>query len=129
MPAREVDGNDVVAIWQAAGEAVGRARSGGGPSFIEARTYRIRGHFEAESFVLAGGRYREDAEIDEWRTRDPIERLRSALMASGAADAGTLDGLDAGVRHRVDAAVAFAEAGQPADPELALTLMFAKEEA
>jgi pyruvate dehydrogenase E1 component alpha subunit len=127
MPAHEVDGNDVVAVWQAAAQAVGRARTGGGPSFIEARTYRIRGHFEAESFVLAGGRYREDAEIDEWRTRDPIERLGSRLIASGTTDAAALDGLDARVRQRVDEAVAFAEAGEPADPELALTLMFAGE--
>jgi TPP-dependent pyruvate/acetoin dehydrogenase alpha subunit len=129
MPANEVDGNDVVAVWQAAEQAVGRARAGGGPSFIEARTYRIRGHFEAESFVLAGGRYREDAEIDEWRTRDPIERLGSRLVASGIADAAALEGLDVRVRQRVDAAVAFAEAGEPADPELALTLMFAGQEA
>src|SRR5215472_16227837 len=129
MPTYEVDGNDVVAVWQAAAQAVGRARAGGGPSFIEARTYRIQGHFEAESFVLAGGRYREGAEVDEWRTRDPIERLGSRLIASGIADAAALDGLDARIRERVDAAVAFAEAGQPADPELALTLMFAGEEA
>jgi acetoin:2,6-dichlorophenolindophenol oxidoreductase subunit alpha len=125
MPTLEVDGNDVVAVWQAAAQAVGRARAGGGPSFIEARTYRIQGHFEAESFVLAGGRYRECAEIEGWRARDPIERLGSRLLASGAADTAALDGLDARIRERVDAAVAFAEAGQPADPELALTLMFA----
>src|SRR5215472_15296037 len=55
MPTYEVDGNDVEADWQAAAQAVGRARAGGGPSFMEARTYRIQGHFEAESFVLAGG--------------------------------------------------------------------------
>jgi len=129
MPTHEVDGNDVVAVWQAAAQAVGRARAGGGPSFIEARTYRIQGHFEAESFVLAGGRYREDAEIDEWRMRDPIATLASRLVASGAADAATLDELDVRVRQRVADAVAYAEAGQPADPELALTLMFAGEEA
>jgi acetoin:2,6-dichlorophenolindophenol oxidoreductase subunit alpha len=129
MPAHEVDGNDVVAVWQAAAQAVSRARAGGGPSFIEARTYRIQGHFEAESFILAGARYRESAEIDEWRARDPIARLASRLVDSGAADAAALDALDAGVRQQVAEAVAYAEAGQPADPELALTLMFAGEEA
>jgi pyruvate dehydrogenase E1 component alpha subunit len=127
MPVYEVDGNDVVAVWQAAAQAVGRARAGGGPSFVEARTYRIQGHFEAESFVLAGGRYRDGAEIDEWRARDPISRLASRLVASAAAGPGELDALDAGVQQRVAAAVAFAEAGEPADPELALTLMFAGE--
>jgi acetoin:2,6-dichlorophenolindophenol oxidoreductase subunit alpha len=129
MPAHEVDGNDVVAVWQAAAEAVSRARAGGGPSFIEARTYRIQGHFEAESFVLAGARYRENAEIDEWRERDPISRLASRLVASGAADDAALGALDARVRQRVAEAVAYAEAGEPADPELAPTLMFAGEEA
>src|SRR5215467_14421415 len=73
----KLDGNDVTDVWRAAGAAVRRARDGGGPSFIEARTYRIQGHFEAEAFVLAGGRYRDDAEIDEWRTRDPLGRLGS----------------------------------------------------
>jgi acetoin:2,6-dichlorophenolindophenol oxidoreductase subunit alpha len=129
MPAHEVDGNDVVAVWQAAAQAVSRARADGGPSFIEARTYRIQGHFEAESFVLAGARYREAAEIDEWRARDPIARLASELISSGAADAAALEALDVGVRQRVADAVAFAEAGEPADPDLALTLMFAGQEA
>jgi acetoin:2,6-dichlorophenolindophenol oxidoreductase subunit alpha len=129
MPALEVDGNDVVAVWQAAAQAVGRARAGGGPSFIEARTYRIQGHFEAESFVLAGARYRDTAEIDEWRTRDPIARLASGLVDSGAADAAALEAFDVRIRQRVADAVAFAEAGEPADPELVLTLMFAGQEA
>jgi len=129
MPAHEVDGNDVVAVWRAAAEAVARARSGGGPTFIEASTYRIQGHFEAESFVLAGSSYRDSTEIDQWRARDPIERLGSLLVSSGAADAAALDVLDARVRQRVTEAVAFAEAGEPADPELALTLMFAGQEA
>jgi acetoin:2,6-dichlorophenolindophenol oxidoreductase subunit alpha len=127
MPTHEVDGNDVIAVWQAAAQAVGRARAGGGPSFIEARTYRIQGHFEAESFVLAGGRYRDSAEIDEWRARDPIARLAGRLTDSGAADAAALDALDSRVCQRVAAAVAFAEAGEPADPDLAPTLMFAGE--
>jgi TPP-dependent pyruvate/acetoin dehydrogenase alpha subunit len=129
MPVAEVDGNDVVAVWQAAGETVSRARSGGGPSFIEAHTYRIQGHFEAEAFVLSGGRYREDREIETWRQKDPILRCRASLLASGAADEAALDAIEARVRSRVDDAVRFAEAGTPADPELAETLMFVREEA
>src|SRR5258708_13699984 len=66
MPTVEVDGNDVVAVWEAAGEAVSRARAGGGPSFIEAATYRIHGHMEGEVFLLAGGSYRDDTEIGPW---------------------------------------------------------------
>jgi acetoin:2,6-dichlorophenolindophenol oxidoreductase subunit alpha len=131
VPATEVDGNDVAAVWRAAGEAVGRARSGGGPSFIEARTYRIHGHFEAESLVLSGGRYREEAEIEQWRdaSNDPVARCRSALLAAGTADEAALTGIEAAVAGRVAEAAAFAEAGQPADPALAESLMFAPEEA
>jgi pyruvate dehydrogenase E1 component alpha subunit len=125
MPTAEVDGNDAVAVWRAAGEAVLRGRGGGGPSFIEAHTYRIQGHFEAESFVLGGGRYREEAEIEEWRGKDPLERLRARLVSSGASALGALDSR---VLRQVGQAVAFAEAGEQADPELAATLMFAGEE-
>jgi acetoin:2,6-dichlorophenolindophenol oxidoreductase subunit alpha len=128
VPVAEVDGNDATAVWQAAGEAVGRAREGG-PSFIEARTYRIQGHFEAESFVLGSGRYRESEEIEAWRQKDPITLFRARLTESGAATAADLDALEAGVLDRVADAVAYAEAGQPADPELAETLMFAPEPA
>jgi len=128
MPAAEVDGNDVTDVWRAAGEAIGRARDGGGPSFIEARTYRIQGHFEFEAIVLGTGRYRADAEIDAWRQQDPIARYRAQLVAAGTASAADLDALEADVLSRVEDAVAYAEAGQPADPELAETLMFAPEE-
>ncbi len=128
MPTCEVDGNDVVAVWEAAREAVNRGRAGGGPSFVEARTYRIQGHFEAERFILAGNRYREDAEIAEWRARDPIERLRARLISSGAAGPDALGALDARVLQQVDGAAAYAEAGHPADPDLATTLMFAGAE-
>jgi acetoin:2,6-dichlorophenolindophenol oxidoreductase subunit alpha len=128
MPASEVDGNDVVAVWQAAREAVERARAGGGPSFLEARTYRIQGHFEAERFILAGEAYRDDAEIAQWRARDPIERLRARLISSGASDPDALDALAAAVARDVEDAAAYAEAGEPADPDLAATLMFAGAE-
>jgi TPP-dependent pyruvate/acetoin dehydrogenase alpha subunit len=128
VPVAEVDGNDVTDVWRAAADAVRRARAGGGPSFIEARTYRIQGHFEAESFVLSGGSYRDEAEIEAWRQRDPIARYRGALIGAGTAGAAELDRIDADVAGQVADAVAYAEAGQPADPELAETLMFAPEE-
>lgn len=129
IPVAEVDGNDVIDVWRAAGDAVGRARDGGGPSFIEARTYRIQGHFEAEAFVLGAGRYRDADEIDAWRGRDPLARFRSSLLSWGTADAAELDRIEAEALERVADAVAYAEAGQPADPALAQTLMFAPEEA
>src|SRR5580704_8281633 len=79
LPAVEVDGNDVTEVWRAAGEAVARARGGGGPSFIEARTYRIQGHFEAESFVLGNGRYRDNEEIHKRRGHAPSRLPRAGL--------------------------------------------------
>jgi acetoin:2,6-dichlorophenolindophenol oxidoreductase subunit alpha len=127
MPTADVDGNDVTDVWQAAGEAIRRARDGGGPSFIEARTYRIQGHFEAEAFVLGSGRYRDEAEIEAWRQKDSITRFRAQLIDEEVANAADLDRIEAGVLDRVQEAVAYAEAGQPADPELAQTLMFAPE--
>jgi TPP-dependent pyruvate/acetoin dehydrogenase alpha subunit len=128
MPTREVDGNDVVEVWQAAAEAVRRARAGGGPSFVEAHTYRIRGHFEAEDFVLSGGSYRNEAEIEAWREQDPLEKLKTRLVSAGVCGAGDLEAVNSRVLELVEKAAAFAEAGQPADTALAETLMFAGSE-
>lgn len=128
MPCTVVDGNDVVAVWQAAGEAVRRAQSGGGPSFIEATTYRIRGHMEAEAFLLGGGRYREEGEIEQWRGRDPLVRLAGRLSAGGHASSGDLEAVAARVEARVEDAASFAEASEPADPELVHQLMFVGQE-
>jgi len=83
LPAVQIDGQDVCAVYRATVEARERAASGGGPSFIEAVTYRYHGHNTGE---VAG--YRTDDEVEEWRrTRDPIDGLRRALE-----DAGLLDG-------------------------------------
>ena len=71
IPTEVVDGNDVTAVAKAAKTAVERARSGGGPSFIEAHTYRIQGHLEAEDLFLGGQRYREPEEIESWKKKGP----------------------------------------------------------
>ena len=125
VPTRAVDGNDAVEVWQAAGEAVDRARGGGGPSFIEARTYRIHGHIEAEGMILGGGRYRDCADIDSWRAAGPSENLKSRLISSGTADAAALEALNTRVLEQVEEAAEYAEGGQLADPRLAETLIFA----
>lgn len=125
VPVIETDGNDLGAVWVAAREAVGRARSGGGPSFLEAHTYRIHGHMEREKFILGAGRYRDDDEIEAWRAKDPIDRLARRLVDEGVADRARLDDIRDRVAEQVAAAVAFAAAGEPADPALPETLMFA----
>jgi acetoin:2,6-dichlorophenolindophenol oxidoreductase subunit alpha len=124
MPVAVVDGNDVTAVWRAAAEAIDRARSGEGPSFIEAKTYRIRGHIEAEPMMLGGGKYREDAEIAAWTGKCPVARLRAHLIETKVTTAA-LEAIEARVAGIVDDAVAYAEAGEPADPELSFDLMFA----
>ena len=123
MPCAVVDGNDVAEVWRAAGEAVDRARDGGGPSFIEARTYRIQGHLEAEAVIL-DSTYRDEAEIEQWRRRDPIDRLRGRLSAAGACDDAGFAEIESRVSGTVADAAAFAEESEPADPELAFDLMF-----
>jgi len=124
IPSDVIDGNDVLAVAKAAHAAVERARKDHGPSFIEARTYRIQGHFEAEQLFLAGGKYREEQEIEEWRKRDPIDRLKNGMLSGGKARAEDFAAIEARVAGVVAEAVRFAEAGEPADPELAFDLMF-----
>jgi acetoin:2,6-dichlorophenolindophenol oxidoreductase subunit alpha len=123
-----VDGNDVVAVWQAAGEAIERARRGEGPCFIEAHTYRIQGHLEAEDLFLAGGKYREKQEIEEWRKRDPVERQRQRVLAAGFRPE-ELQAIDARTSAAVEQAVQFARDSEPADPELPFDLMFVGQKA
>jgi 2-oxoisovalerate dehydrogenase E1 component len=104
MPGVVVDGNDVVAVWQAAGEAIARARAGGGPTLIECRTYRTRAH--AEGMRDAG--YRTKEEIDAWKARDPIPGQRERMLAEGI-DAGTVDGIEQEILALVAEAAEFAK--------------------
>ena len=75
IPGVVVDGNDVIAVCEAAAEAISRARQGKGPSLIECKTYRHRGHFEGDPCA-----YRDDAEVEEWKEKDPIPRLERKLL-------------------------------------------------
>jgi pyruvate dehydrogenase E1 component alpha subunit len=122
MPTTVVDGNDVTKVWQAAGTAVARARNGEGPSFIEARTYRIHGHIEAEVHFLSST-YRDDEEIEQWRKRDPIDRLRTQILSSDAADEGALSIIDSRIDETVAAAEQFAQTGAAASETLVFDLM------
>ncbi|GAA3736260.1 pyruvate dehydrogenase E1 component alpha subunit [Spinactinospora alkalitolerans] len=96
MPGATVDGNDAVAVHRAVSGALERARSGGGPSLIEALTYRIGPHSTSDD----PGRYRGPEEERYWRGRDPIARLRAALEEAGHADSAFFDETDALARER-----------------------------
>ena len=82
IPARVIDGNDVIAVAEAAEEAVSRARQGGGPSFIEAVTYRWYGHVDWREDIDVGVNRSQD-DVANWKARDPIARLRAAMVAQG----------------------------------------------
>jgi 2-oxoisovalerate dehydrogenase E1 component len=116
-----VDGNDVVAIWEAARDAVARARTGGGPSLIEARTYRTRPH--AEGMRDAG--YRTTDEIDEWKTRDPIASLRARVVADGIAAETDFEAIDTEITAIVAEALQFAESSPFPDPSTATKYVYA----
>lgn len=103
MPAEQVDGQDVDAVEAAMLEAVARARSGGGPTFIETITYRYADHAVNMGRLLLD----RGAEVDEWRKRDPINLYRDRLLASGIG-ADVLATIEAEVRAEVDDALQFA---------------------
>ena len=82
IPGVRVDGNDVLAVYAVTRDAVERARAGGGPTLIEAMTYRVGAHSTADDV----SRYRDEAEVAAWRDRDPIERYRAYLLEAGMID-------------------------------------------
>jgi pyruvate dehydrogenase E1 component alpha subunit len=116
MPGVSVDGQDVVAVFDAVTEAVGVARAGGGPTLIEARTYRYRDHAEYGNLKLS---HRAEEELEQWRTRDPIDILTDRWrQESGEADVERA-AIDEGVTREVREAVQFAkESPVPAPDEL-----------
>ncbi|MBB3359748.1 MULTISPECIES: thiamine pyrophosphate-dependent dehydrogenase E1 component subunit alpha [unclassified Novosphingobium] len=131
LPTVTVDGNDVIAVQAAMAEAVERARSGGGSTFIETLTYRIRGHLEAEDAFLGGYSYRTQEEIDVWRAphRDPILRFAARLVEEGVATPEQLAALDADVLGQIEGAVQYALASEDADPELIFDITFSGQRA
>jgi 2-oxoisovalerate dehydrogenase E1 component len=116
-----VDGNDVLLVRQAAGEAVRRARAGGGPTLMECLTYRTRAH--SEGMRDAGYRTRE--EVDAWRARCPIQHWRERLLASGAVPEDALAEVDREVAAGIEQAVEFATLSAWPDPATAADHVFA----
>jgi pyruvate dehydrogenase E1 component alpha subunit len=105
IPGVTVDGQDVVAVYEAVTGAVTRARRGDGPSLVETKTYRFHNH----AFGLPVENYRDQAEIDEWRKRDPVELFRARMLAEGVLDDSGISGIEDEVAAEIEAAVAFAE--------------------
>jgi 2-oxoisovalerate dehydrogenase E1 component len=105
IPGIAVDGNDVLAVYEVAGEALRRARSGGGPSLIECKTYRTRPHAEG----MRDGSYRTTEEIDTWKRRDPIQMLHTTLTSEGLASADELSRIEAEVQAQIADGFEFAK--------------------
>lgn len=118
IPSATVDGNDVLAVASAAADLIDRARRGEGPGFLEAVTYRHRGHVGEQEDVDVGVR-RSLAELGAWRARDPIRRLSQAMIAARHLTAQDLEDLEVGLRFEVSEWCARAEAA-PYPPDSAL---------
>ena len=105
FPGVKVDGNDAVAVYLAVKEAVDRARTGGGPTLVEAETYRIGAHSSSDDPT----RYRDEREVEQWKKRDPIDLLRSKLTGWSLWSARDEDELRAKALEEINAAIAEAE--------------------
>jgi pyruvate dehydrogenase E1 component alpha subunit len=120
MPGVVVDGNDVLAVFEAVGEAVKRARKGEGPSLIECKTYRWRGHFEGDACT-----YRCDEELKEWIAKDPIPRFEEKLVENGVLKADGVAKIKAELAAELDEAIAFAEKSPLPEPSALLDDVYA----
>jgi acetoin:2,6-dichlorophenolindophenol oxidoreductase subunit alpha len=115
FPGVIVDGNDVLAVYEATRAAAVRARAGEGPTFIEAKTYRYRGHYEGDPMV-----YRPQGEMQAWKARDPIAGFRQRLLENGAATQAEITAVEQAIQTELDAAVEFAANSPHPAPESAL---------
>ena len=121
IPGVVIDGNDVMAVYEAAEAAVNRARAGQGPTLIECKTYRWRGHTERPGQADP----RPQAEIEEWRQRDPINRFVTNLMDQGILTEEAWQKMDAEILAAIEDAVKFSEESPFPDPEAAVEDIFA----
>jgi TPP-dependent pyruvate/acetoin dehydrogenase alpha subunit len=120
MPGVELDGQDVLQIYDAAGEAIQRARSGGGPTLIECRTYRYVGHHEGDP----GTGYRTLEEVEQWKQHDPLQKLHSVLTSEGVHQE-TFDSIEDEIGEVVEDAVSYSDQSPWPEPEDAFTQIFA----
>src|SRR5918994_3327034 len=123
IPGVAVDGNDVIAVYEVAGEAVRRARAGHGPTLLECRTYRTRAH--AEGMRDAG--YRTQDEVEDWQSRDPIARHRASLLERSIASESELQDVDEAVGELVAEAMTFAVESPFPDLDTATRHIFREE--
>ncbi|MBW2062565.1 MAG: thiamine pyrophosphate-dependent dehydrogenase E1 component subunit alpha [Deltaproteobacteria bacterium] len=111
IPGMVVDGNDVAAVCEAASEAVAQAREGKGPTLIECKTYRVRGHFEGDAMA-----YRDEKEAKEWMGKDPIEQFEKKLTQQGVLTQDKAEAIRGAIEKELEEAVLFADESPFPDP-------------
>ena len=117
----QVDGNDPVALYELTVKALKRVRNGEGPSVIEALTYRWEGHSRNDP----GTEYRTQEEIDQWKAKDPIARLKARMLEQGLASEARIEEIEQAASQEVDAAVEFAKSSAFPRPENVLDYNYA----
>ena len=123
MPSEPVDGMSVEAIHEAVSRAAARARKGDGPTFLEFRTYRYRGHSMSDP-----QKYRSKEEVEEYKHRDPIEQIRAVILSNGIATEEQLEAIDQKVKGIVAESVQFAEESEFPDASEAYTDVYAEND-
>jgi pyruvate dehydrogenase E1 component alpha subunit len=122
MAGDRLEGHDVQVVQERIGEAVDRARSGEGPTFIEIQTYRFRGHSMSDP-----AKYRSRTELEQKKQKDPIAVLRERLLGLGVEESA-LDDIDLAVDEEIDAAVRFADESHPAREDIMMSTVLAPED-
>jgi pyruvate dehydrogenase E1 component alpha subunit len=123
IPSEPVDGMSVEAIHEAVGRAAERARNGEGPTFLEFRTYRYRGHSMSDP-----QKYRSKEEVEEYKHRDPIEQIRAVILENQLATEEDLENIDKKVKEIVAESVQFAEESEFPDPKEAYTDVYVEND-
>ena len=126
IPGVTVDGNDVEVVYQAASDAVARARRGEGPTLLECMTYRWHGHFHGEEALLGSRKYRESEEIERWKKLCPIAQYKAKLEREKVLTAEQIAALERAATDKVNAAVEFAQKSPMPKGEDALEDLFAE---
>ena len=120
IPGVVVDGMDVIAVYQVAKEAVTRARQGKGPTLLECKTYRFEGHEMGDPHNL----YRSKEEVEQWKKRDPINRLKATILSNGMSTEEEIQAVENDVRKKIEEAIKFADDSPEPKLEDALTDVF-----
>ena len=120
MPGVIVDGNDVLAVYEEGHKAIDRAMTGGGPTLIECKTYRHRGHWEGDPEV-----YRTKEEVKEWKKKDPLKTYRKYLLENDIAQIEEISFAERKIEGEIKNAIKYAQASPLPKPESALEDLYA----